>query len=230
MLLPEKKTHRFKVFPHAWGVISLVVGHLATLGCGPDQAEAKAPKPAQILASAPADASTEQSRGTAEQLLRAPHEEVSVLTFAHESIEARVPSSFGLAVQPQFGAWGHAKASSSEDQFWVFHQPARRTVTLVECESDARARLQVLRHGLSPTNERPWDPMPGYTGTLRVVLLQDGATLVEGFAVGISRCLSAAYNVKGGQDYAQRLRDVVLSVFTEFSLQGRAVSPASPHF
>jgi hypothetical protein len=82
--------------------------------------------------------------------------------------------------------------------------------------------LQVLRHGLSATNERPWEPMPGYAGALRVVLLDDGSTLVEGYAVAVSRCLSAVYRVQGGQDYALRLRLVVMSVMSQLSLLQRS--------
>ena len=231
-VLARKKNTRLTVFPHGihglrphgLGVISLVVGHLATLGCGSHQAEARPTKPAQVNVShgdgavyAGEQAYTPHSSSPGQQAAE------SLLTFAHQSLVVRVPVSWGLVMEPSLGAWGHARTSQSEDQFWLSHQPARRTITLAECETEARASLQILRHGLASTNERPWDPMPGYAGTLRVILLDDGATLVEGYAVGLSRCLSAVYRVSGGEDYAQRLRLVVTSVLLQLSLLERVV-------
>jgi len=131
-----------------------------------------------------------------------------------------------LVEQSPRGPFGYAKSTQSGDELWVLHQPARRTVTLAECEESARANLQRLRHGLTATSERAWSPLPGYAGTLRVVLLSSGESLVEGYAVGVSRCLSAAYNVTTGQDYALRLRSVVLEAFMQFSLLGRKVDAA----
>jgi hypothetical protein len=236
----RKKNTPIKVFPqgfvglsgHGLGVISLVVGHLTTLGCGAPQAEAKASKSAQVIVEdeGAGRVSTRDQSRAAESTAPIAHEAQAVLTFAHQSLVVRAPSSWGLVAEPSLGSWGRATTSQNEDQLLVFHQPARRTITLAECETEARASLQILRHGLSATNERPWDPLPDYAGTLRVVLLDDGSTLVEAYAVSFSRCLSAVYRVKGGQDYAQRLTLVVTSVLSRLSLMRRVVTAPSPPF
>lgn len=141
---------------------------------------------------------------------------------------ARLPEAF-RPLAPS-GPWSHALNEETADELWLSHRAARRTVTLAECENDTRATLRRLRHGVAAAKQRPWDPMDGYSGRLDIVLFDDGAALVEGHAVGLSRCMSAVYWVAPGNHFSERLQVAVLDVMSGFSLSARNIPAADPVF
>jgi hypothetical protein len=53
------------------------------------------------------------------------------------------------------GTWSGLRHAPSESEIWIRHVPARRTVSLSECEDEARLSWTVLRDGPEAAHSRP---------------------------------------------------------------------------
>ncbi len=143
------------------------------------------------------------------------------VVFPRQGVTIRLPDAGDFSRREQRGVWSGAIAQDRGEQIWVLHEPARRTVSVDECERRARASLSVFRHGLHPAHERSWSSPPGYGGRLGVVLLQNGGGVVEGFSVGPSRCLAVAYLVEASPGFAERLSTAFVQVLPSLALLDR---------
>jgi hypothetical protein len=114
--------------------------------------------------------------------------------------------------QKRRGTWSGLRHESSGSEIWVRHVPARRTVTIDECEKEARLSFEMIRQALPEAVERRLAAPKGYGGRLRVVLLPSGGGRVEAFSVGVSRCLSVVFTTSGQPGFPERLRVAVNEV------------------
>lgn len=128
---------------------------------------------------------------------------------ARQGLQLLMPGDGNWSYFAGVGAWSALKRSSSGEELWLYHQPARRTISVAECESVARSTLALLRHGLGAAHQRPFQAPAGYGGKLNVVLLEDGGGVVEAFSVAASRCLAAAYRIEAGPGFGERMRIIV---------------------
>lgn len=114
------------------------------------------------------------------------------------------------------GTWSGLRHAATESELWVRHAPARRTVSLDECEKEARLSWPLLRgagesraedRGDSlDENERTLRAPKGYGGKLSIVLNPEGGGRVEAFSVGVSRCLAVVFRTGGAPGFPERLR------------------------
>ncbi len=164
----------------------------------------------------PSTASPEVGRVPVAQRRKLPGQGLSIV----------LPMSVDYKEAQAYGSWAQIVGPATAPRLWIAHRPARRTVTVDECESDARLSLSLLRHGLGADHERPWLAGDGYAGRLKIVFFEDGHALVEGFAVALSRCLALAVEVPASPLFAEQLREVVLEVAGGIRLLKR--TPAGP--
>lgn len=113
---------------------------------------------------------------------------------------------------PRRGTWSGLRDEPTETEIWVRHVQARRTVTLEECESEARLSWGMIRSVEESAAERPLRSPSGYGGRVSVILLPDGGGRVEAFAVGVGRCLSVVSVTGALPGFPERLRVLVNEV------------------
>ena len=99
------------------------------------------------------------------------------------------------------------QATGSE--LWVRHALARRTVTLSECEEQARLGFSLLREPATPAHERPLEAPEGYGGRVRVELLPGGGARVVVVGVALSRCLTVVFRAEERSGFAQRMQVIL---------------------
>lgn len=107
---------------------------------------------------------------------------------------------------PRRGTWSGLLHEATHSEIWVRHVAARRTVTLEECERQARLSWPLIRDVEESAAERFLRAPQGYGGRLLVILLPDGGGRVEAFSVGVSRCLSVVFTTGGRPGFPERLR------------------------
>lgn len=126
------------------------------------------------------------------------------------------------------GTWSGLGHEATGSELWVRHVPARRTVSLDECEREARLSWPLLRAAgdgaaderaleesvseSEESNERVLRAPKGYGGKLSVLLFPDGGGRVEAFSVGVSRCLAVVFMTGGGPGFPERLRVIANEV------------------
>lgn len=113
---------------------------------------------------------------------------------------------------PRRGTWTGLVHEPTKSEIWVRHVPARRTVSLAECESEARLSWELLRTETDEALARPLRSPEGYGGRARVVLLSSGGGRVEAHLVGVSRCLSVVFTTGEAPGFPERLRSIMNEV------------------
>lgn len=133
-----------------------------------------------------------------------------------------LPPSF--EEQPARGGWaGFSDGVSS--QLWLMHAVARRSVTLAECEREARESLRLLREGGAARELGELAAPADYVGRVWSSDPDGERTLVGAVGTGTGRCFAAVFEARGASR-AARARfalDNVLSSVRLPSLDERAL-------
>lgn len=107
---------------------------------------------------------------------------------------------------PRRGTWSGLRHEVTESELWVRHVAARRTVSLAECEKEARLSWALIRESHESAVDRDLRAPAGYGGKLSVILLPDGGGRIEAFSVGVSRCLAVVFTTQASPGFPERLR------------------------
>lgn len=134
------------------------------------------------------------------------------VVLASQNLALSLPQGQAWQSLPRRGTWSGMGQSATESEIWVRHVVARRTVTIDECEKEARLSWPPIRVIEDGDVERVLRAPSGYGGKLSVMLLPDGGGRVEAFSVGVSRCLAFVFTTGGSPGFPERLRVVVNEV------------------
>jgi hypothetical protein len=83
---------------------------------------------------------------------------------------------------------------------------ARRTISLEECEKEARLSWALIREADEDASERGLRAPAGYGGKLSLILLPQAGGRIEAFSVGVSRCLAVVFTTGSAPGFPERLR------------------------
>lgn len=203
LLSARKKNTSIPDFLHLWSIgVGLSVALSALSGCSHANTSALAPGVVEG-GQEPKDSSSSSDTQRVASRQAAPLEPY---TLPRQSLQVLMPSDEKWIYSAGVGAWSGLQRASSGEELWLYHQLARRTITVAECESAARGSLARLRHGIESAHERPFQAPAGYGGIINVILLEDGGGLVEAFSVAASRCLAACYVIEAGPGFGERMR------------------------
>ena len=124
----------------------------------------------------------------------------------HQNLVLSLPQGHVWQTAPRRGTWSGFRHEATESEIWVRHVAARRTVSLDECEKEARMSWSLLRETEEDAAERVLRAPTGYGGHLSVILLSEGGGRVEAFSVGVSRCLAVVFTTGDSPGFPERLR------------------------
>lgn len=129
-----------------------------------------------------------------------------------QNLVLSLPQGALWKTQKRRGSWTGLRHDASDSEIWIRHVAARRTVTVEDCEAEARLGWTLIQHEEPSAVERRLAAPQGYGGRLRVVLLPDGGGRVEAFSVGVSRCLAVVFTTGNSPGFPERLRVAVNEV------------------
>lgn len=135
-----------------------------------------------------------------------------------QGLVVRLPEADGWKAMPPRGGFTGLSHPGTGSEIWVRHSPARRTVSLAECEEQSRQSLTVLRHGDSPAHQRRLTAPQGYGGVVNVVLPSGGGGIVEAFGVGVSRCLAVVFTTGDAPGFPERLQIATNDILDSLTL------------
>lgn len=126
-----------------------------------------------------------------------------------QNLALDLPDGSAWQPLPRRGTVSGLGHQASGAELWVRHVPARRTVSVSECEQEARRSLSDLRDLPPADHEGPLRAPAGYGGTQRVYLLPSGGAQVVLFGVSVSRCLTVIVRMLPASGYLQRLQVIL---------------------
>lgn len=126
-----------------------------------------------------------------------------------QNLALDLPDGSAWQPLPRRGTVSGLGHQGSGAELWVRHVPARRTVSVSECEQEARRNLSDLRDLPPADHEGPLRAPAGYGGTQRVHLLPSGGAQVVLFGVSVSRCLTVVVRMLPAAGYLQRLQVIL---------------------
>lgn len=129
-----------------------------------------------------------------------------------QSLVLSLPQGDVWQPMPRRGTWSGLSHERSESEIWIRHAPARRTVSLEECEDEARLSWPLLRDDTEVAHSRPLRRPSGYGGRADVKLLSTGGGRVESYAVGVGRCLAVVFVTGARPGFPERLRAIMNEV------------------
>lgn len=146
-----------------------------------------------------------------------PSEDWGLLTYKkvillRQSLVLELPQGESWVTLPGRGTWSGLRHEQTKSEIWVRHNTARRTITVGECESEARLGWPEIRNPDPDAISRPLRAPHGYGGHLNIVLNKTGGGRVEAFSVGASRCLSVVFLTEGAPGFPERLRSFASEV------------------
>lgn len=125
------------------------------------------------------------------------------ITLSSQNIVLELPQGDSWKSAGRRGTFSGILQASSQTEIWVRHQPARRTVTVQECQQEAIAQLSLLREPATTVSRSKASSPQGYAGELHAMGIQGGAQLLV-VSVAPSRCFALLFRTKG-QGHQQRL-------------------------
>ena len=129
-----------------------------------------------------------------------------------QSLVLHLPEGDKWVPLPGRGTWSGLRHDLTGSELWVRHSPARRTVTVGECEREARLGWPEIRQPDPSAITRQLRAPRGYGGQLSIVLDRDGGGRVEAFSVGLSRCLAVVFLTGSEPGFPERLRSFASEV------------------
>ena len=222
VIFPDRSPPRWVPVPWRWARILLLGAVLTHCAHGHSEKGTSRPKGADVVEGGQAPESAHAPKPARRELEKLPplNSRVDVV---EQGLSIAVPVEDQFALAEGRGPWSVLSAKASGEKIFISNRPARRSITLDECEESARDSLSVLRHGLSPAHERQVSSPEGYRGRLKVVLLEDGGGLVEVFSVALSRCMAIVYIAPESPGFAERLAEFVQEVVPSVALAKRTI-------
>lgn len=146
-----------------------------------------------------------QEENTPPQKERWPVQHWGELRDARQALALLLADPERWVARPATGTWSKWEHAPSRSQLWLRHQVARRTVTVEECEEEARRSLSVLRWPGSEVQEEPLRAPQAYHGLVRTELVEGGRGRVLAVGAGVSRCYAAVFLSEADEELPQRL-------------------------
>jgi len=137
-----------------------------------------------------------------------------------QSLVLHLPEGDKWVPLPGRGTWSGLRHDPTDSEVWVRHSSARRTVTVDECEREARLGWPEIREPDPDAITRLLRAPRDYGGRVSIVLNKEGGGRVEAFSVGLSRCLAVVFLTGNGPGFPERLRSFASEVIETMRVPG----------